>query len=408
MKNKDELIEKTFNVLRSRNTRNIVFLVLSVLLILLINSLLPVIEGSAHYTEAQEEMTYGEYKTLLEKNKNYNLTWTSKIKIEKYISEYCDEHPELGVEDKINVEPPDTLKVEVYTKFFFSYAYWWLSTLTHVVSVLVIYYSVFNYILSKRKLVEPRYLELTNEVNKAVNEELDPVTFEPWMANVFNKNRKIKQHISNTKYALDKLNKKTSYKIRHSDINNPKYQRYLLKKNTLEEQLEEEYIQTYVPNNKVKGFVYIHPTFVASGYNVIGHSLDSYSLLKSDAKRIGNDSVKKVTTSILITTLFAILLTFTIGTSIDKPWYWILINVVVKLAPLTMQIHMASDYCDSFMDNQLITNLLSRRSIALLYMADMKKGVLINNGSKDRSEDRSTNIVNVGDERAEQDNSQEV
>ena len=36
---------------------------------------------------------------------------------------------------------------------------------------------------------------------------------------------------------------------------------------------------------------------------------------------------------------------------------------------------MAIDYSNTFMDKQLITNLINRRSIGLLYLADMKKGV---------------------------------
>jgi hypothetical protein len=72
--------------------------------------------------------------------------------------------------------------------------------------------------------------------------------------------------------------------------------------------------------------------------------------------------------------MFAMLLTMTIVTAADKPWYWIVIDILTTVAPLFIQIPMAYDYCNTYMEEHLITNLLSRRTIALLYLADMKKG----------------------------------
>jgi hypothetical protein len=65
----------------------------------------------------------------------------------------------------------------------------------------------------------------------------------------------------------------------------------------------------------------------------------------------------------------------TIVTAADKPWYWIVIDILTTLAPLLLQIPMAYDYCNTYMEEHLITNLLNRRTIALLYLADMQKGV---------------------------------
>jgi len=368
----EETVTNIMRIARDKNTRNVLFLIISILAVLAINSLLPVIEGSAHYTEAIEEMTYAEYQEKVSANPNYNLTWASNKEIDKYIDAYAEEN-EIPLSQKYNIIPPDNFKVKVYTKFFFKHPYWWVSTATHVVSVLLIYYSVFNYILSKRKQKYDRYLSLLKEVDSATTNKLDPITFEPWMINVFNRNRKIAQHKANIKYKLDLLNKHTSYTVRNADPTDKRRIKYETKKKNLEEQLTDEYINKYITGKKVKGFVYIHPTFVTSGYNVIGVSTDSYSLLNSDASRLSKDSFKKIAMSVLITTMFAILLTFTVGSSADQPWYWILINIITKIAPMSLQIPAAYDYCDSFMDNHLITNLISRRNIALLYLADMNK-----------------------------------
>lgn len=368
----NNISEKAHDIIRSKNTRNIIFLIISVFSILLLNSLLPIIEGTAHYTEAPEEYTYAEYTKMYASNKNYSLTYASRKAIDAYIKDYCEEHPEITVEQRVDLTPPPTFTVTVYTKFFFNYFYWWVNTATHIVSVLLLYYSVFNYLLSKRKETHVQYNAIKNELDDAVKTKLDPVTFEPWMSNVFNKKRRIRQHKANINYQLERLQSKTSYKVRHAAETDPKRIKYELQRNTLLEQLEPSYIDTYVESKDVKGFKYIHPTFVTSGYNSIGTlTTDSYSLLKSDSKKLSNDGIRKITASILLTTIFAVLLTFMIETSIDKPWYWIVTNILVKLVPLLLQIPLAYDYCESFMDDQLITNLISRRSIALLYLADI-------------------------------------
>ena len=372
MPRKEEIISKVVGIAKDKNTRNIFFLIISIFAVLAINSLLPIIEGSSHYTEAPEEMTYIEYRQKSEENNNYNLTWGSNRDIDKYIDAYCEDH-DIPKSERYNVLPPDNFKVKVYTKFFFQHTYWWVSTLTHVVSILLIYYSVFNYLLSKRKQTYSKYLNLKEEIDNAVESKLDPTTFEPWIVYTFNKKRKEDQHKLNIKYKLDLLKKRTPYKVRIASQNDPKRQKYENKKKLLEEQLTPEYIEQYLPSRRVKGFTYIHPTFVTSGYNVVGISTDSYSLLNSDSQRIGKDSIRKTMTSILITTMFAILLTFTVGASIDQPWYWVVINVITKLVPMSIQIPAAYDYRDSFMENHLITNLISRRNIILLYLADVVK-----------------------------------
>ena len=125
--------------------------------------------------------------------------------------------------------------------------------------------------------------------------------------------------------------------------------------------------------SNVKGFLYIHPSFVTSGVNTISKTTDSFSLINTDRQRLGKDSVKKILTSVCLTVMFAILLTITIFNSLDKPWYMFIFDLLATIAPLVMQIPMALDYSETFMDEHLIPNLISRRTIALLYLASMKE-----------------------------------
>lgn len=392
MNKTEEVMTKISSITRSKTTRNILFLVISIICIMAINSLLPIIEGSAKYTEAAVEMSYGEYLNIHEANSNYNLTWESKIDIENYKSNYIKEHPELTEEEKVLVTPPNALQVKVYTKFFFVYIYWYVQTAVHTVSALMMYYAVFNYLISKRKRTYERYLDLKKQVDSAVDTQLDPVTFEPWMMYTFNYDRKIKQHVTNVKYKMDKLTRHTSYKVRnYKDTKGhlaKKHARYIQKINNYKEQLTDTYIKEFVPEKKVKGFKYIHPTFVTSGYNSVGFVTDSYSDMRTDANKISNDGVKKTISSIALTTLLAVLLTFMVDASFNKPWYWIILNIIIKVLPLVLQVPLAYDYCESFMEDQLITNLLLRRSISLLYLAYIKnsqKEVVINEEETTRS-----------------------
>lgn len=362
------------NIVINKHTRSIVFLIITVIVIFAINSLLPTIEGKAHHTADAATMTYKEYKEIKDKNENYALTYSSEKELNAYIDKYLESHPE---HNSNAVTIPDDFQVEVYTKFFFQHVFWYITTITRVVSAIMLFFAVFNFLLTKSKDTYKRYVDLQADMTKLCDNELDPSTFEPWMVDTFNRDRKIKQHIDNTKYKLTKLEQRTSYKIRlmaERDPDNRKCLRYIQKKEDLKRKLDPEYINDIVVHQPIKYFKYIHPTFVLCGVNNIGHTTDSYSLIQSDAARLSKDAFTKALTSTALTIMFATLLTVTAVNSADKPWYWIALDVLTTIVPLLFQIPAAFDYCNTYMEEHLITNLLNRRAIALLYLADRSKG----------------------------------
>ena len=378
----DKVYDAGKRFIGNKDVRNIFILLLTTFIILLINGLLPIIEGSTHYTASAITVSYAEYKQMRNENKHYQLTWSSEADVSEYINDYIADHPELNTEQKYTIEPPDTFRVDVYTKFFFQHAFWYVSTLVNIVSSVLLFYSFFNFILSKHKRRFTKYVDLVSQVDTLVDTSLDPVTFEPWMHDVFNKDRKISQHKTNIKVSLDKLDKRTDFHIRleckkHPETLDPKCIEYLSKRNELLSYLEPEYIEDYISEINVKGFLYIHPSFVLSGYNGTGTISDGFSTIKSDQQRLGKDSIIKVTTSLLLTVMFAMVLTFTIVSSLDKPWYLMILNIVSQVAPLLIQIPLAYDYCESYMDTQLIPNLMARRTIALLYLAYVQENTRV-------------------------------
>lgn len=361
-------MDKLTNLISSKHTRSIFFLIVTALVIFIINGLLPTIEGKAHYTADPITMTYAEYSSRKILDPNLALTWNSENDILEYKQSHMDE-------EFHTVIIPDTFEVTVYTKFFFQHPFWYINTLTRTVSAILLFYSVFNYLLTKHKDVHKRYIELSNEMIDLSNNHLDPSTFEPWMEDVFNHKRKIAQHISNIKYRLGLLEKHTSYKIRllaKKDPNNPKCAKYVHIRDDLHYKLTPEYITDVVVHRGVRNFKYIHPTFVLCGVNRIGRTTDSYSLIESDSKRLSKDVMLRAVLSTLLTIMFATLLTITVVNATDRPWYWVLIDILTTIAPLLLQIPLAYDYCNTYMEEHLITNLLNRRTIALLYLADMK------------------------------------
>lgn len=402
---KKDVLGKATYIVTDKHARSTFFLILSFIIILAINSLLPVIEGETKYTVEKVQVTYGEYLDMKAIDENYRLTWFSEKSIEFYIKDYIDDHPELTEEEKVTVDVPMNFKVNVFTKFFFEYPFWYISTATSLGSVVILFYSLFNYLIIRSKDRYKEHVELEKEVKDMTKKSLDPTTFEPWIDNVFNYNRKITQHKSNVKYELEKLEKKTDYRAKRklktyfeaaeacriddSPENKLKCTRilealptlsnderkYMEAKEKLLYLLDPAYIDEYVVGGSVKYFKHIYPMFVYNGENGVGRTVDGYSLIKSDIQKVTSDASAKVSFSLIVTVLFAVLFTVTAIASVEQSPFWIVVNVISKIAPLLIQIPLAIDYSNTFMDKQLITNLINRRSIGLLYLADMKKGV---------------------------------
>lgn len=403
----EQAVTKATEIITNKRTRSVIFLALSGLLILGINSMLPVIEGDAHYTAGTVETTYGDFQTAQDSDEHIRLTWASEQSILIYKAQYILAHPELTEDEQMLVTVPATFEVRMYTKFFYEHPFWYISTVTSLGSALILFYSMFNYLITIMREKYKKYVELDNKMTDAVDKCLDPVTFEPWMDNDFNTRRKIKQHKANVKYKIDKLERNTPYKVkrklkpyfdevrqfnkvRREDASlipyNPKdilkdlgplkfrEQYYLSKKEKLLYLLDDTYINEYVISGRVKYFRYIYPMFVYNGENGIGKTIDSYSLIKTDAKRISSDASNKILISLVVTFLFAVLTTVTVIASVEQQPFWIIINTISKLAPLVIQVPLAIDYSNDFMNKQLIGNLISRHSILLLYLAETKGG----------------------------------
>ena len=393
------------NVITNKQSRSAFFLIVSLIAVLGLNSLLPVIEGDTHYTHASIEVTYGEYKHMHTEDRHIRLTWVSQQTIKTYVKDYIKKHVELTPEEALLVEPPDALTVLVYTKFFFEHTFWWIATAVSFASTLIVFYSLFNYLNVKNKSKYLKYINLVYQMDQLVEQYIDPDTFEPWMIEDFNRTRKINQHTANIKYSIDRLERRTDHKIKHevkehirrteeyaeqnkswlssefTSDNVPippqqlskKAKKYLDKREHLRSFLEDSYIKELVIDGRVKHFVYIHPMFVYGGINDTGIVTDNYSQIMTDAKQLRKDAMSKIVLTLVLIFVFAVLFTITVIASVEQSTFWMVVNIISKLVPLLLQVPFAYDYRDSFMEKHLLKNIYSRRTIGLMYLADMKK-----------------------------------
>lgn len=389
----DRTITKATVLVSNKQARSVFFLLLTFLFILGINSLLPLIEGGTQYTVEVRNLPYTQYRMLTKPENEgvelffgnqtyvgsdkYRLTWKSENDINNALRAY---DPEIHGE---YVDYADSLVIKgnvfFYTKFFYESSAWYVSTGVSMLSAVLLFYALFNYLIVRAKERYERYVDLSKQIQVIVETLLNPDVFEPWMDHTFNKRRKIQQHTANVKVKLDRLERRTPYKIKQFFRDTPGFKlknltfrqrRYYLKRERLKSMLNDDYINDYVINGRVKHFVYVHPMFIYNGTNGGGYAVDSYSNLKSDAKRISKDALQKILLSLVLAITFAALLTFTISGATGQGVLWIIISIIVKITPLLLQVPLAIDYSNSFMEEQLMTNLIARRAISYQFLGE--------------------------------------
>lgn len=385
-------------VLLTKQTKSLVMLIIGIVLVVILNAGLPLIQGQIGYTVEPVEMTHAEYLSLKEEDGFIRLTFNSDLKLKEYKRLYIQLNPDLTPEEIVDVEIPDTLMVSVYTRFFWVSTGWWISSFVGVLSVYIVFITVFMYVNQSRKETDKQFIEETKKINEMNEKFIDPDTFEPYMKDVFNRQRKIKQHLSNVKYELSVLEKKTPFIIRErympyfelpeADYEerlpstyvlpktkwyNFKEKRYLNKKKKLLSLLKEDYVEEYVVDSHVKYFKEIRPGFVYSGVNKVGRTIDEYSNVQTDKERKAKDSLKKIMYSAGISIGFATMFTIAGFTSEEGAIFWYIINVITKIAPLVISWILALDYNNTFFEEQIYPNLKYRYNIGLSYLAYEKK-----------------------------------
>ena len=80
----NKTLENIASVITNKRSRSLVFLIVTFVLILLANGMLPLVSGQAHYTADTIEVTYAQYVELKKDDKLIDLTYGSKTLILLY------------------------------------------------------------------------------------------------------------------------------------------------------------------------------------------------------------------------------------------------------------------------------------------------------------------------------------
>lgn len=376
-----------------------IILITSIIIILAINSLLPMLKAIEHYTVAPEEMTYKEYKDIKEENKRYDLTFKTKTLIKEYKK---TKKEELTSEEMLTLEPPEDMRVEVYTKFFFEDHFWYTENFVQVISAVILFYSIFQFFLLKETEENVEFRKAKKQVDDANEKSVEPDSLEEFLVNDFNRPRKIKQHINNIKNKIIKLENKTKTEIKISCkeeldwfkqiknteagkgvlpalIEQPRSKKeikYLKEMKKLLAELKEDYIEEYIDAKKVKHYKDVTSNFVYTGNSKTEKSIDGYSAIKTDSERLKKDSYKKIGLMILITLSFATVITLLAVDIENKTPFEIIVNAIMKITPLLLQIKFGLDYKDDFMQTQLISNMKQRHNIIVMFLKHTNKGAI--------------------------------
>lgn len=397
-KNKQEL--GVANLLVSETSRNGFVLFLAILIVAILSGVL----GAFKNGEFQRSYDFVEInKPLLE------VDYTSQ-EFENYKNdsrEYIFDKTVLMYDEVLgeNYEETVVWYKGYYKNYFYASSWFYLETLMNTLSVMIFYIALIQFLISKKKSNDKVFITVTGEINKIIVQDnaIPASSFEPFLDD-WNNERKVKQFISNIKYKISKLERRTKFKVRKQFFKkneegkmvfypNPEvlekefkwYQflkkekrfrdkciKYIDKKQTWESFLTKDFIEENVVYEKVKYFRHIYPSFIYNGKNGIHKTTDEYSAIDSDSKRMRKDLFKKIILGFSVTAAFATILSFTLFRANDS-WMIIVFNVVLKMLPLVLQWILGVDHSNVYMSEQLIPTQRYRLSIMSLYLANKER-----------------------------------
>jgi hypothetical protein len=379
----EKIIDGVSSTLTSKPVKNTAILVLSIIIVTVLSGILGAFKGGEFqrtYDFVSVEMALSEVN--FEDPIFENIKPNSRVTIvEKEFIRYDEE---LGVTYSEYV----TWYKGYYKNYFFVSPWYYTDLGTNTLLMIIFYLGLTSFLINTKISKDPVYIKLEEDLNHLIlnTGEVTSSKLEPFMDR-WNLARKKKQHISNTKAELSKLTKKTSYKTRREfmkiDENKQiifvvperklkwKEKKYLNKKEKIESFLTKEYIESVAPFEKVKYFKNISTSFVHTGNNSLGPTIDEYSNIEPDKKVLGRDLFRKVLLSLSAAAAVTSILAFTLFRAADDFWS-ILFAVGLRMLPLALQVFLSMDYSNNYVRKQSIPILKYRLNIINLFLKEQK------------------------------------
>lgn len=258
---------------------------------------------------------------------------------------------------------------------------WWYKVFRVLVSNLLIFVGTALYLIQKAMYERQDITKRKSKLELIIDNNLDSVTFDPWYLN-FERDRKINYYKKELRRRINRLDDKAkmsqiktwtsqlkNYDENGNVIDEELYEKWLSckycqKKNTLYEQLDNDFIEEnidyiqvpYKPNSK---------SFVTDGYNNPSTKYDDYAVESKGHKLFWDLFPKFALTAGFLIAGESIVVEFGVDQSLAVAGF----NMVLKIMPLALQVYMAFGYADSFIDEKIIVDLRKRENIMTKYLA---------------------------------------
>lgn len=265
-------------------------------------------------------------------------------------------------------------------------AEWWYKVFQSIAINNLILLGTLLYLLDKMKKCDADILKWNKTIEDAVEEHIDPNTFDEWLSN-FNLNRKIKLFKNAIMNLINKLDEKVKpksielwIKYRKDVIieeNKPPEERkkvdvpndkYCIKKYNLLQQVTDEYINERIHYLKI-GYKPKQKSFVTNGYTSRNGGSDDY-YTESSIGKMSRDLLPRI-----ILTIGYLLAFNTIRLELLEATNWKVATVAIamKVLPMIMQIFVATSYAKQFKIEKILVDFRVRYEMITLYVASLLK-----------------------------------
>ena len=263
---------------------------------------------------------------------------------------------------------------------------WWYKVFQSIAINNLILLGTLLYLLDKMRKNDKDILDWIIKIDKAVNEQVDPNTFDPWLI-LFNTKRKIKLFKNAIMLKIDKIDNKVKAKsldkwlkynklvsdellkdeAERVKIKVPK-NRYCKNKYNLLAQTKEEYLNDRIAYLRI-GYKDIQKSFITNGYISRKGGNDPYHIENGWGKMF-----RDLAPRVIITIAYLLAFNTIVLDVLDSPdWKVAVVAIALKLLPMIMQVFVATSYAKQFKIEKILVDFRTRYEMITLYVASLHK-----------------------------------
>lgn len=254
---------------------------------------------------------------------------------------------------------------------------WWYNIFRTLITNMIVFFGTWYYLLNEFLDKSEEYEEEKKSVDKIVKEHLDPITFDvflPW----FNRKRKKNAYKKNLVILHNKIDEKISKKPKVLDLwaqhlkdesgQHWKKHKLTKKKFYLLEQMKEEYIEDNIDSVNVP-YKPLTKKFVTNGYVHTDPNQDDYDVQSSSDKLLRDLLPRFMFTLTLLVGINSIFIEALVEENRMVAFFVFILNAL----PLLLQIIMATNYRDKFVNEKIFVDFRTRKDVMINYLDYLKR-----------------------------------